>query len=126
MFFSSAPGDYTAGGYTAQFNPSSQQSSVSVPIIDDTPLQEGPENFTATVSISQALQDANVRVGTNDMATVNIVDVAVSVTVEFDPDSYTVDEAEGLVSVMLVSSMALDQAYVVQVMTSDGNTTGKL
>ena len=125
MFFSSAPGDYTAGGYTAQFNPSSQQSSVSVPIINDTPLQEGPENFTATISILQALQDANVRVGMDAIATVNIVDVAVSVTVEFDPDLYCVNEVESSVCVTLVSSMALDQAYIVQVMTSDGNASGK-
>ena len=125
MFLSPAPGDYISGGYIAEFNPNSQQTSVPVIIIDDTPLQEGAENFTASITISQELQNANVRAGPDSLATVNIQDLVVDVDVEFDPDSYVVNEAEGVVSLTLVSSMPLDKPYTVQVTTVDGTATSE-
>ena len=53
-----------------------------------------------------------------------LVPAAVYVTVESDPDSYSVNEEEDFVCVTLVSDMALDVEYTVQVIAMGGNATG--
>ena len=68
-------GDYTPGGYVARFTPGSLWTTVAVNISDDSEL-EGDKYFTARLSLTDKLQNRNVRIGSRNTATIHFFPVS--------------------------------------------------
>ena len=97
---------------------------MSIPITDDNVL-EGTESFTGSLSIPQASADLGVSAGSADTATVYIVD-SDTLTVQFNPTQYNVNEGDGEVELTLVAGSAASFDYTVQVNIANGTAGGLL
>ncbi|MEY2508152.1 MAG: hypothetical protein QOH01_2481 [Verrucomicrobiota bacterium] len=91
--------DYTGGAGTLTFNSGETSKTISVPITDDA-FVEGDENFIVTLSSPSF----GATIGTPSTATVTIVDNDGGSTVQFNPTSYTVNEAAGQVVLTVVAN----------------------
>ena len=113
--------DYTAVSGTLTFTPGVTQQTITVPITDDA-FVEGNETFTVTLSNPSAA----ATLGTPASATVTIVDNdSGGNTVQFDPTSYTVNEAAGTVTLTITASRFGNPnvPITVKYATRDGSAT---
>ena len=123
LYFMAAAGqDYTRGSYTATFLAGQTTASVSIPIIDNT-TAEPTEDFTAVLTIPATAASQGITKGAADTATINILDDD-TVEVVFNPTQYTVNEGDGVVTLILNADKPASFEYTVQVETQDGTATG--
>ena len=93
-------------------------ASVSISIINDT-IAELTENFSAVLTIPAA----TVFLGAANMATIDILDNDF-VEVVFNPTQYSVNEGDCVVTLTLNADRAASFAYIVEILTKDGTSTG--
>ena len=72
-FFPTGPADYEGGTKIAIFEVGSSTATVTFGTEDDE-VKEGMESFRATLSVSEAMREKGVSVGSPDTAVVNIID----------------------------------------------------
>ena len=116
--------DYTGGSYTATFLVGQTTASVSIPITDDT-TAELTEDFSAVLTIPATAASQGITKGAADTATINITDDD-PVEVVFNPTQYSVNEGDGVVTLILNADNPCPLEYTVEVLTQDGTATGKL
>ena len=122
-FVSAAGQDYTGGSYTATFLAGQTTASVSIPITDDK-TAEPSEDFSAVLTIPATAASQGITKGAADTATIDIVDDD-PVEVVFNPTQYTVNEGDGVVTLILNADKPASFEYTVEVVTQDGTATGK-
>ena len=71
--FPTGPADYEGGTKIAIFEVGSSTATVTFGTEDDE-VKEGMESFRATLSVSEAMREKGVSVGSPDTAVVNIID----------------------------------------------------
>lgn len=113
--------DYTPGPYTVTFPIGSTNASFVVSISDDT--FEDNENFNVT--IDRFVLSNGVVIGNYGQATVMIIDDDPIPTINFHQSTYSVNENNGAVRVMLVLSNPSSLDITVQVFITNGSATGQ-
>ena len=109
-----APGDYTAVNGALSFMPGDTSKTFDVPINDDV-LDEPDETVTLTLS-----NVGNADLGTNNPATLTIVDDDPPPTVDFSSATYSEDEDAGTATITVTLSAASGKQVTVDYTTSDG------
>ena len=114
--------DYTGGRYSALFLPGEIKKRVIVPSIDDL-KPESEECYKAIISVSPAAKLCGARVSKVAEQRVCLFDND-AVTVRFDPVHYSVNETNGGVKLFLKTSNAAVNDFLIQILCSNGTSTG--
>jgi Leucine-rich repeat (LRR) protein len=114
-----AEDDYTAVSGTLSWSDGdANDKTFFVTIIDDT-IHEDDETFSLT--LSNATGDATI--GSPDTAEVTIIDDGSPGTLQFSEDTYSVNEADGTVTLTVTRLNGSDGAISVKCKSSDGTAT---
>ena len=125
LYFIAAAGqDYTGGSYNVTFLAGQTNASVSIPITEDT-TAELTEDFSAVLTIPPTATSQGITKGAADTATIDIIDND-PVEVVFNPTQYTVNEGDGVVTLILNANKPASFEYTVEVGTKDGTANGNL
>ena len=114
--------DFESGSYLVTFLAGETTSSVSIPISDDT-TAELTEDFSAVLTIPSTATSQGITKGAADTATIDITDDD-PVEVVFNPTQYTVNEGDGVVTLILNANKPASFEYTVEVETQDSTATG--
>ena len=115
--------DYAGGQYEAFFLAGSTSAQVQIPIIDDRKFEGRDENFTAQLSIMSGTE--HVIAGSDDVATIKILDHEQEKFVNFSPTQYTVSEDGNFTILNLTASAPASQAYQVYIQTNEDSANGE-
>ena len=110
--------DYTATSGTLTFGPGVISQDIQVPIFDDG-LYENAETFTVTLDTPST----GTSLGTQDTATVTIIENDPPPTVQFSASNYNVNEDAGTVTLTVTKTGSTALSCTVDYATSDGTAT---
>jgi uncharacterized protein with FMN-binding domain len=114
--------DYTSGPYEVTFVAGSAEAELKVDITDDD-IAEGAEEFIAKLQIPPSTSPKCIVVGSQDAATISIIDDE-GIVVEFNQTEYPTSESDGQVTLTVVADKPASFEYTVTVTTADITATG--